>query len=91
MPLLMKEYKELEKIQKKVALGVASSNEMETFLDLIVKNGNEFEMLNYMKTLGLNTIDEVRAEVKKRQTDSGIFTGLAIAGGAILLAALLSK
>lgn len=89
--LLVKEYKELEKIQEKFISGTATPDEMERFLDLIVKNGSEIEMMEYMETLKLNTIDEVRVEIKKRQKNSGISTGLAIAGGAILLAALLSK
>lgn len=88
MLLLKREYKELEKIQEKIVLRTDTPDEMEIFLDLIVKSGNEFEMLNYMKTIGFDTMDEVRLEVKKHQRNSGIYTGLAIAGGAILLATL---
>ena len=86
MPLLVKEYKELEKIQGKIISDIATPDEMERFLDLIVKSGSEIEMMEYMETLKLNTIDEVRVEMKKRQKNSGISTGLVIAGGAILLA-----
>ncbi|SMN02087.1 hypothetical protein SPONL_506 [uncultured Candidatus Thioglobus sp.] len=64
---------------------------MEAFLDLIVKSGNEVEVLGYMNTLGFSTIEEVRDALKKHQKNSGISTGLAIAGGAILLAMLFSK
>ncbi len=91
MLLLKKEYKELERIQEKIILKIATPNEMEVFLDLIVKSGNEVEMMGYMEILGIHSIDEVRYRVKKRQRDSGILTGLAIAGGAILLAALFSR
>jgi len=91
MPLLKKEYKELERIQEKIILGTATSVEMEVFLNLIVKSGNEVEMMGYMEILGIHSIDEVRGEVKKRQKNSDISTGLAIVGGVILLAALFSK
>ncbi|SFV88092.1 hypothetical protein MNB_SUP05-SYMBIONT-5-611 [hydrothermal vent metagenome] len=64
---------------------------MEVFLNLIVKSGNEVEMMGYMEILGIHSIDEVRGEVKKRQKNSDISTGLAIVGGVILLAALFSK
>ncbi len=91
MLLLKKEYKELERIQEKIILETATFDEMEVFLDLIVKSGNEVEMMGYMKILGIHSMDEVRDKVKKRQRDSGILTGLAIAGGVILWAALFSK
>ncbi len=91
MSLLKQEYKELERIQEKIILETATFDEMEVFLDLIVKSGNEVEMMGYMKILGIHSMDEVRDRVKKRQRDSGILTGLAIAGGVILWAALFSK
>lgn len=87
----MREYSKLEEIQEKIVAETATPTETEEFLDLIVKSGNEIEMLNYMKTIGFNSIEEVRAELKKQQKSEGIIAGLAIAGGAILLAALLSK
>ncbi|SMN11534.1 hypothetical protein SPBRAN_1815 [uncultured Candidatus Thioglobus sp.] len=91
MSLLEKEYKELEQIQEKILADNALSSEMETFLDLIVKSGNEVEVLGYMNTLGFSTIEEVRGALKKHQKYSAISTGLAIAGGAVLLAMLFSK
>lgn len=91
MFLSTKDFSELERIKEKIILDTVTSDEMESFLDLIVQSGNESEMLNYMKNLGLNTIDEVRDEVKKRQRNSSISTGLVIASGAILLAALFSR
>lgn len=91
MRLLTREYKQLEEIQGKIISDTASPNEKAIFLDLIVKSGNESEMLKYMQILGFNTIEDVKSELKKQTEDSGINTGLVIAGGAILLALLFSK
>ena len=91
MSLSKIEYQKLKTIQDKIVLNNATSVEMDKFLDLIIKSGNEFEMLEYMQTIGFDTIDEVRIELKKRQKNSNVSTGLAVAGGAILLALLLSR
>ena len=91
MHLSREEYKELKKIQERIILDTATWDEMNIFLDLIVKNDNEIEMLNYMKSLGFNSIDEVKSELREKKKNSDITAGLMIAGGAILLAILLNK
>jgi len=95
MPLLMREYKRLEAIEGKIIADTATPSETKEFLHLIVKSGNEMEMLNYMRTIGFDSIEEIEGylsqEDKDEDKDEGISTGLAIAGGAILLALLLSK
>ncbi len=95
MRLLTREYKQLEEIQGKIISDTASPNEKAIFLDLIVKSGNEMEMLNYMRTIGFDSIEKIEdflsQEYKDKDKDKGISTGLAIAGGAILLALLFSK
>ncbi len=95
MPLLMREYKRLEEIEGNIITDTVTTSETKEFLHLIVKSGNEIEMLNYMRTIGFDSIEEIEdflsQEDKDKDKDKGISTGLAIAGGAILLALLLSK
>jgi dihydrofolate reductase len=91
MRLLKKEYAQLEKIQNKIILDTATSEEMTAFLNLIVKSGNGSEMLNYMSVIGFDSIEAVQRQLNKKQKDENLKTGLVIAGGAILLALLFSK
>ncbi len=99
MQLLMREYKRLEAIEDNIIADTATTSEMKEFLHLIVKSGNEMEMLNYMRTIGFDSIEEIedflsqeyKDKDKDKDKDKGISTGLAIAGGAILLALLFSK
>ncbi|SMN15686.1 hypothetical protein CRYPA_1711 [uncultured Candidatus Thioglobus sp.] len=91
MNLSKTECKYLEKIQEKIILNTATTNEMQSFLSLIVKSDNELEMLNYMETIGLNSIKEIQDQLNKNNKDENLTTGLVIAGGAILLALLLSR
>jgi dihydrofolate reductase len=91
MRLLKREYAQLEKIQNKIILDTATSEEMTAFLNLIVKSGNESEMLNYMSVIGFDSIEAVQRQLNKKQKDENLKTGLVIAGGAILLALLFSK
>ena len=90
-----KEHKKLKKIHKKIVAEDATTDDKKEFLHLIRKNGSDSEMLIYMKTLGFDSIEEIEEylsqEDKDEDKDEGISTGLAIAGGAILLALLLSK
>ncbi|WXU00800.1 MAG: hypothetical protein Ctma_1532 [Catillopecten margaritatus gill symbiont] len=87
----MEEYDRLEEIHNKIIMDTALSGELEEFLHLIVKSGNEAEMLSYMRVLGFFSIEEIVQHLTQEKKNEGISTGLAIAGGAILLAALLSK
>ncbi len=91
----MREYKRLEAIEGNIIADTATTSEMKEFLHLIVKSGNEMEMLNYMRTIGFDSIEKIEdflsQEYKDKDKDKGISTGLAIAGGAILLALLFSK
>lgn len=91
MSLLVRDYKRLEEIQDKIVADIASSSEMKEFLNLIIKSGNEVEMLNYMNTIGFHSIEEIECHLNKEKKNEGLSTGLIIAGGAILLAALLSR
>ena len=93
MSLLIKEYETLEKIHKKIIEDTVTSDEIQIFLKLIVKSGNDLEMLEYMKSIGFNEIEEIEEYLIKNKKDTkskDIKTGLAIVGGAILLALLLS-
>ncbi|CAC9554143.1 hypothetical protein [uncultured Gammaproteobacteria bacterium] len=91
MILLKREYKELEEIQEKIIKGTVKSNEITIFLGLIVKSGNKLEMLEYMQTIGFNSIEEVQEHFSKNKKNTDLTAGLVIAGGAILLALLLSR
>jgi hypothetical protein len=89
--LTNKDYIKLEIIQEKIILNTATNNEIQDFLFLIIKSGSELEMLNYMKTIGFNSIDEIKEHLNKNKKNDNLTTGLAIAGGAILLAFLLNR
>jgi hypothetical protein len=89
--LTSEEYLKLEIIQEKIISSVATNNETQVFLDLIVKSGSELEMLDYMKTIGFNSIAEIEAYLRKNKKNDDLTTALVIAGGAILLAFLLNR
>ena len=93
MNLLIEEYGTLKKIHKKIIEDTATFDEIQIFLNLIVKSGNDIEMLEYMKSIGFNKMHEIEEYLNKNNKDTkskDIKTGLAIVGGAILLALLLS-
>jgi hypothetical protein len=85
------DYLKLETIQDKIISSTATNNEMQDFLSLIVKSGSELEMLDYMETIGFNSIAEIEAYLRKNKKNDDLTTALAIAGGAILLAFLLNR
>uniref|UniRef100_UPI0034DDEFB2 RelA/SpoT domain-containing protein n=1 Tax=Candidatus Thiodubiliella endoseptemdiera TaxID=2738886 RepID=UPI0034DDEFB2 len=60
-----------------------SGSEIERLLGLIVKNGDEVEMLTYMKTLGFDSIDKVKNGLEKHRKDLSIIAGILITSGII--------
>jgi hypothetical protein len=89
--LTNKDYLRLEVIQDKIIVDNATTNEKTEFLDLIVKSGSELEMLDYMETIGFNSIAEIKEHLSKNKKNNDLTTALTIAGGAILLAILLNR
>ncbi|CAC9612450.1 hypothetical protein [uncultured Gammaproteobacteria bacterium] len=93
MGLLIKEYEELEKAQKKLTNNTATFNEIQRFLDLMDKSGNKAEVSSYIKNIGINSMDELKASLNNndRERNEDIIKGLAIVGGAVLVAWLLTR
>jgi hypothetical protein len=89
--LINEDYLKLETIQDKIIANTATNNEIQDFLSLIVKSGSELEMLDYMETIGFNSIAEIEEHLKKGKNNEDLTTALVIAGGAILLAFLLNR
>jgi hypothetical protein len=89
--LTNKDCTKLEIIQDRIISNTLITNEKTAFLDLIVKSGSELEMLDYMETIGFNSIAEIEAYLRKNKKNDDLTTALAIAGGAILLAFLLNR
>ncbi|CAC9550298.1 hypothetical protein [uncultured Gammaproteobacteria bacterium] len=93
MGLLIKEYEELEKAQKKLTNNTVTFNEIQRFLDLMDKSGNKAEVSSYIKNIGINSMDELKASLNNndRERNEDIIKGLAIVGGAVLVAWLLTR
>ncbi|OIR24749.1 hypothetical protein [Bathymodiolus thermophilus thioautotrophic gill symbiont] len=91
MGLLVKEYKELEEAQKKLTTNTATFDEIQRFLDLMEKSGNKTEMSDYMKNIGFNSMDEFKASLNNKKKNEDLVKGLAIVGGAVLVAWLLTR
>lgn len=91
MRLLLRDYKRLEMIQKKLVDKTATGDEMQEFLELMVKSGNELEMSNYTKNIGFDSMDEVKKHLNNKAENKNLIIGLAVIGGAVLLAWILTK
>jgi hypothetical protein len=89
--LTNKDCTKLEIIQDKIISNTSTTNEKIEFLDLIVKSGSELEMMDYMRTIGFNSIAEIKEHLRKNKKNDDLKTALTIAGGAILLAFLLNR
>lgn len=91
MALLVKEYKELEVMQKKLINDTATPVEINKFLSLINKSGNEEEILNYSQKIGFNSIDKFKEDLIHKNKNKDLINGLAFIGGAILIAWILTR
>ncbi len=49
------------------------------------------EMLDYAKNLGFTSIDDFKEELNNKVSNENLIKGLAVVGGAILVAWLLTK
>lgn len=91
MRLLKKEYKNLEIIQKKLINKTATNNEMQEFLELLEKSGNQAEVSQYVKSIGFNSMDKFKKHLNNKVENENFITGLAVIGGAVLLAWILTR
>lgn len=91
MKLLVRDYKRIEYIQKKLVEETATNNEVQEFLELIKKSGNEAEMSDYVKNIGFNSLNEFKQRLNQKNKNEDFIKGLAVIGGAILLSWLLTR
>lgn len=91
MTLTPKEYQELENIKNKMEQGRAKSKEMQYYLDLIIKSGNEQEIHNYICNIGFDSVNEFKQHLNQKSENEDFVKGLAVVGGAVLLVWLLTK
>ena len=85
--LTNKDCTKLEIIQDRIISNTLITNEKTAFLDLIVKSGRELKIRDYMRTIGFNSITEIKEYLSKNKKNND----LTIAGGAILSAFLLNR
>jgi len=76
----------------KIRQKIATANEMQEFLNLIQKSGqnNWLELQNYVQTAGYSNIDEFQKHLNDKNTQE-FFDGLVKIGLAILIAYGLAK
>ncbi len=91
MRLLKAEYKKLESIQNKLANKTASKNEMQEFLKLLEKSGNQEEVSKYVSNIGFSSMSEFKKHLNNKTENESSVTGLAVVGGAVLLAWFLTR
>lgn len=91
MGLLQKEYKALEAIREKLINKTATSNEMHEFLRLLDKSGNQKEVSKYVSGIGFNSMNEFKEHLNNKAENENLITGLAVIGGAVLFAWLLTR
>jgi hypothetical protein len=91
MELSKREYRELGIIQKRLANNSATSNDVKTFLNLMNKSGNEMEMSSYIENVGFSSIGDFKEELNNKASNENLIKGLAVVGGAVLVAWLLTK
>lgn len=91
MGLLQREYKKLEIIQRKLINKTATNSEMQEFLKLLEKSGNQDEILRYVNNIGFKSMDSFEKHLNNKTENENFITGLAVIGGAVLLAWLLTR
>ena len=91
MNLTEQEYQKMQVIKQKMENGNAKNKEIRYFLNLIVKNDNQLEIQSYIRNIGFNSIEEYKQHLDQKIENEETVKNLAIVGGGLLLAFLLSR
>ncbi len=86
-----KQYQEMQTIKQKMENGTAKNKEIKYFLDLIIQNGNQSEIQNYIKNIGFESLPEYMKHLDQKIENAETVKNLAIVGGGLLLAFLLLR
>lgn len=89
--LTQEEYNEMQTIKEKMENSKAKTKQIRRFLDLIIENDNQLEIQNYISKIGFDSLDEYKNHLDQKIENKKFVKGLAIVGGGLLLAWLLTR
>ncbi len=93
MNVTKKQYDRMKNIKNKMAKGDAKSDEMKEFLEILIQSsdGNKIEIENYISNIGFESLDDFKSHLNRKIENEETVKNLAIIGGGLLLAFLLSR
>ncbi len=93
MNVTKKQYDRMKNIKNRMAKGDAKSDEMKEFLEILIQSsdGNKIEIENYISNIGFESLDDFKSHLNRKIENEETVKNLAIIGGGLLLAFLLSR